>query len=199
MWEWLSQHYIELVGAITGLLFLRFEIKQNPLLWPLGLLTSLFYIYIFFESKFYADMSLQVYYVLISIYGWHYWLRGGEKNDQKITLPITRVSLKTGIVLSAVTIPVFVLISQILNRFSDLPLPYWDAFTTALSITATWMLARKILEHWLVWIVVNAISLALYFYKGLYPTTVLFFFYTVLSVNGFYAWRKSLLKTAMVK
>lgn len=194
MWEWLSQHYIELVGAATGLLFLRFEIKQNPLLWPLGLLTSLFYIYIFFESKFYADMGLQVYYVFISIYGWYFWLRGGGNADGKTGVPITRVNRFQMLTFGAITIPIFVLISQILIHFSDSPLPYWDALTTALSITATWMLARKILEHWMVWIVVNAISLGLYFYKGLYPTTVLFFFYTVLSFNGFVVWRRDFLK-----
>jgi nicotinamide mononucleotide transporter len=194
MWEWLSQHYIELVGAATGLLFLRFEIKQNPLLWPLGLLTSLFYIYIFFESKFYADMGLQVYYVFISIYGWYFWLRGSGNADGKTGVPITRVNRFQMLTFGAITIPIFVLISQILIHFSDSPLPYWDALTTALSITATWMLARKILEHWMVWIVVNAISLGLYFYKGLYPTTVLFFFYTVLSFNGYVVWRRDFLK-----
>jgi nicotinamide mononucleotide transporter len=194
MWEWLSQHYIELVGAATGLLFLRFEIKQNPLLWPLGLLTSLFYIYIFFESKFYADMGLQVYYVFISIYGWYYWLRGSGNADGKTGVPITRVDKFQMLTYGAITIPIFVLISQILIHFSDSPLPYWDALTTALSITATWMLARKIMEHWMVWIVVNAISLGLYFYKGLYPTTVLFIFYTVLSFNGFVVWRRDFLK-----
>jgi nicotinamide mononucleotide transporter len=194
MWEWLSQHYIELVGAATGLLFLRFEIKQNPLLWPLGLLTSLFYIYIFFDSKFYADMGLQVYYVFISIYGWYYWLRGSGNADGKTGVPITRVDKFQMLTYGAITIPIFVLISQILIHFSDSPLPYWDALTTALSITATWMLARKIMEHWMVWIVVNAISLGLYFYKGLYPTTVLFIFYTVLSFNGFVVWRRDFLK-----
>ncbi len=194
MWEWLSQHYIELVGAATGLLFLRFEIKQNPLLWPLGLLTSLFYIYIFFESKFYADMGLQVYYVFISIYGWYYWLRGAGKADGKTWVPITCANTYQLLIYGAITIPIFVLISQILIHFSDSPLPYWDALTTALSITATWMLARKILQHWMVWIVVNAISLVLYFSKGLYPTTVLFFFYTVLSFNGYVVWRRDFLK-----
>ena len=76
--NWLSDNWIEVCGAATGLVYLWFSIKQHFLTWPLGLATSLFYIYIFFVSKFYADMALQVYYVVISIYGWWAWLHGGQ-------------------------------------------------------------------------------------------------------------------------
>ena len=89
------------------------------------------------------------------------------------------------------TVPLFLFIALILERFTDSPLPYWDALTTALSITATWMLARKILEQWYLWILVNTISLVLYVYKGLYPTVVLFSFYAALSLVGYVQWRKS--------
>lgn len=189
MWEWILLNIIEIIGAALGLLFLYFEIKQNALLWPLGVLTSLFYIVIFFKAKFYADMGLQVYYVIISIYGWYYWLKGNEKNAQTL-VSVSRISAKLSIILVLVTIPIFLLIAYVLINFSDSPIPYWDAFTTALSITATWMLARKILEQWLVWILVNAVSLGLYLYKGLYPTVVLFAFYTILSFVGYWQWKR---------
>ena len=191
MGEWLLHHYVEITGALLGILFLYFEIKQNPLLWPLGLLTSAFYIVIFFQAKFYADMGLQVYYVLISIYGWYFWLKGGRRNNND-ELPVTRITAKRAFILTLITIPLFLLIAYILISYTDSPLPYWDAFTTALSITATWMLARKILEQWLVWILVNTVSLGLYIYKGLYPTVVLFTFYSLLSVVGYYQWERTL-------
>lgn len=88
----------------------------------------------------------------------------------------------------------FFIIEFILERFTDSPVPIGDAFTTALSITATWMLARKIIEHWWLWVVVDGVSLALYIYKGLYPTSVLFVFYTAMSVVGYYQWKKEMIE-----
>ncbi len=193
MLDWIIDNYIEITGAFLGLLFLYFEIKQKIWLWPTGILTSLFYIYIFFASKFYADMSLQVYYVVISIYGWWAWLHGNNGTERK-KLPISRLGQRLGIKLAVVTLLIYTGIAWVLVRFTDSPVPYWDAFTTALSITATWMLTRKIIEQWLVWIVVNTVSLGLYIYKDLYATSVLFFAYALLSIVGYLEWRCSLQK-----
>jgi nicotinamide mononucleotide transporter len=92
--------------------------------------------------------------------------------------------------LVAITIVIFALLVYVLINFTDSPVPMGDAFTTALSITATWMLARKILDMWWVWMVVNAVSLGLYIYKGLYPTSVLFFFYFTMSIVGYLQWNR---------
>lgn len=190
MTDWLQTHYIELLGAITGLIYLYLEIRQKIWLWPFGIVTSALYIYIFFVSKFYADMGLQVYYLAISIYGWWYWLHGGSSG--KIDgLPVTRIDLKTTLLLVPVTCAIFALIAFVLVRFTDSPVPYGDAFTTAISITATWMLARKILEMWWLWMIVNFVSLGLYIYKDLYPTSVLFFFYFSMSIVGYLQWKRS--------
>lgn len=191
MLNWLQNNYIEVLGAVTGLIYLYLEIRQNIWLWPLGIVTSALYIYIFFVSKFYADMGLQFYYLAISIYGWWHWLYGG-KAEAKDSLPVIRVDLKTVMILVPITIAIFGLIAFILVRYTDSPVPYGDAFTTALSITATWMLARKILDMWWLWMIVNAVSLVLYIYKGLYPTSVLFLFYFSMSILGYLQWRKSL-------
>jgi len=148
------------------------------------------YIYVFFVAKLYADMSLQFYYVIISIYGWIIWSKGSSKHKDE--LPVTHLSRKLFLVLFGVSMLIYVFISCVLVNFTDGSVPYWDAFTTALSIVATWMLARKILEQWLVWVVVNAVSLGLYLYKGLYPTSILFFFYTVLALYGYFQWKKDM-------
>jgi nicotinamide mononucleotide transporter len=186
--DWISNNIVEIIGTISGLIFLYLEIKQNKWLWPLGLLTSVMYIYVFFVAKLYADMSLQFYYVFISIYGWIIWSRGVEKKE----LPVSQLSRSLFLKLFAASMLIYAIISYILVNFTDGSVPYWDAFTTALSIVATWMLARKILEQWLVWVVVNAVSLGLYIYKGLYPTSVLFFFYTTLAIVGYIQWKKDL-------
>jgi len=191
MLNWLQNNYVEILGAVTGLIYLYLEIKQKVWLWPFGLATSALYIYIFFAAKFYADMGLQFYYLFISIYGWWHWLYGGKK-QQANSLPVTRINRKTTLVLIPVTTAIFFTIYFILKNYTDSPVPIGDAFTTALSITATWMLARKIIEMWWLWIVVNAVSLGLYIFKGLYPTSVLFFFYFSMSIVGYIEWRKSI-------
>ena len=187
---WFGTHYVEILGVVLSLLYLNFSIRQNILLWPLGIASALLYMWVFFQSKFYADMGLNAYYVVVSIYGWMLWSRGTK--DSGSDLPVRRLALKLGLILLAITAAAFVLIAFILTRYTDSPIPYWDAFTTAVSFTATWMLARKILENWILWIVVDAVSMGLYFYRGLYPTLFLFAVYTTMAVIGYLKWRQSM-------
>ncbi len=189
--NWLADHYIEVFGALTGIIYVILEIRQSIWLWPLGLITSALYVWVFFTNKFYADMGLQSYYVLISIYGWYWWLRGGEKYNTD-SLPVTRISLKLAGILVFVFILLFAGIWYILLNYTDSPVPLGDAFTTALSIVATWMLARKIIEHWILWVIADLVSMGLYIYKGLYPTVILFAVYTLMAVIGYREWRKTM-------
>jgi nicotinamide mononucleotide transporter len=198
--QWLFENYdtlIEIFGTIAGLLYLYFSIKQNIWLWPLGLLTSALYVYVFFIAKFYADMGLNAYYVVISIYGWYHWQYGGE-TGRKNTLKVSRLSkylIFRLLILTFIIYWVFVFALQKLPALLNIPvseLLYWDALTTAASVVATWMLARKIIEHWIVWIAVDSLSIGLYFYKGLYPTVILFFVYTIMAIKGYLEWKKDL-------
>lgn len=187
--EWLSINYIEVLGAILGFSYIIFSIKQNILTWVTGLVTSALYIYVFFVSKFYADMGLQVYYVLISIYGWYHWVKG---NKNKKVIPVTRTKAIEWIWLSSASVVLFLIIWFILVKYTDSPVPIGDSITTALSIVATWMLARKMLEHWLIWIFVDALSIGLYIYKSLWPTVILFLIYTMMAYFGFIKWKKEI-------
>ena len=192
--SWFIDHYIELLGTIFGLLYIFFSIKQNIWCWPIGLISSVIYVSVFFNAKFYADMGLQLYYVFISIYGWYYWIYGG-KSTSKNQLEVTTTGLKLGFLLFLVNLGLFLFISFVLVNFTDSEIPYWDAFTTAASIVATWMLAQKKIEHWILWIIVDTVSLGLYIYKELYATVILFAVYTVLAFFGYLEWKKSLQKT----
>ena len=192
MGSWLSAHYIEILGVVFSLLYLYFSIRQNILLWPMGIISALLYMVVFFRSKFYADMSLNAYYFFISIYGWIVWKQGRSEHGGK--MPIKRLSARLAMILVLITAVVFLLTGMILLRYTDSPIPFWDAFTTAVSFTATWMLARKILEHWILWIVVDSVSMGLYLYRGLYPTLVLFAIYTTMAVIGYIAWKKEYLQ-----
>lgn len=191
--KWLSGNYIELLGAILGIAYIFFSIRQNILTWPVGLLTSALYVWVFLVSKLYADMGLQTYYVVISIYGWYEWVRGNQ-TDKSELLKVSRLTLKLGQILLVVSLLIFILIWFILSNYTDSPVPMADALATSLSIVATWMLARKILEHWLVWIFVDAFSIGLFWYKSLFPTVILFVVYTFMAYIGFVEWKKELRK-----
>ena len=189
--DWLSIHYIELLGTIAGLAYIFLSIKQNIWLWPVGIINVTLYIYVFFVSKFYADMGLQFFYLFISVFGWYNWAHG-KREEKNAHLPVVKLDKKLAFILLFVSLIFFAIIAYILVNFTDSEIPYWDAFTTAFSITATWMLARKIIEHWIIWIIVDLVSAGLYIYKGLYPTTILFLVFTVLAFVGYIEWRKDL-------
>jgi len=216
--DWLSNNYIEVFGAIAGILYVFLEIRQNIWLWPVGIITSAVYIWVFFTGKLYADMSLQVYYLIISFLGWYWWVKGtghwaqgtghrvqdaenmtrdeeekGKGDDgEKEILRVTRLRLMTGIVLAFVFIILYAIMWLVLTRLTDSPVPARDSFITSLSIIATWMLARKIYEHWFLWIVVNSASVALFLARGLYPTVILYVVYGIMSFAGLVAWRKTI-------
>jgi nicotinamide mononucleotide transporter len=220
--NWISDNYIELFGAVSGIVYVFLEIRQRIWLWPVGIITSAVYILVFFSSKFYADMSLQVYYLGISLLGWYWWKKGagrasaslstkgdglkieGERGRERDSatqevgdnepegLVVTRLKLKTGVLLAILFIILYGLMWVVLTKFTDSPVPSWDAFITSLSVVATWMLARKIYEHWFLWIVVNFVSAVIFMVKGLYPTLVLYIVYGIMSFAGLVAWKKSI-------
>ena len=202
---WIAKNYIEISGAVTGIIYVFLEIRQTTWLWPVGIVTSAVYIWVFFHGKLYADMSLQVYYLVISFLGWYWWIKGtsgyqaaekessgSEGDDSGDLLHVTRLKLKTGIMLSIVFIALYFTLWYILSRMTDSPVPELDSFITSLSIVATWMLARKIYEHWYLWIIVDFVASLLFIYRGLYPTVVLYFVYGAMSFAGLIEWKKSI-------
>jgi len=197
LYDWLTNNFIEIFGAVTGIIYVFLEIRQTIWLWPVGIVTSAVYIWVFFTGKLYADMSLQGYYLVVSILGWYWWVRGsGRKGkvppDQESELRVSRLSLKPGIILAVVFFMLYAALFEVLRRFTDSPVPAFDSFITSLSIIATWMLARKIYEHWFLWIVVNASASVLFLTRGLYPTVILYIVYCAMSFAGLKEWRKSI-------
>ncbi len=142
-------------------------------------------------------MGLQFYYVFISIYGWFHWSR--SNGHEKDKLPISHLTKRVFFKLLLVSLFLYIAISFILVNYTDSPLPYWDTFTTALSIVATWMLTQKILEQWLVWVLVDVVSTGLYLYKELYPTSILFAVFTTLALYGYFQWKKDLAKSNAIE
>lgn len=176
---------IEIIGAVIGLLYLYLEYKASKWLWPVGVLMPIVYVWIFFHSKFYADMGINVYYFFASIYGWIRWTKAQAEDSG---LPISHTPRRYILPLSAIGTVLFVIMAFILVRYTDSPAPYGDSFTTALSILAMWMLAHKYVEQWWLWFFVNIISCGLYVWKELYPTSILFAVYTVIPIFGYFKW-----------
>lgn len=185
---------IEIIGAIIGLIYLYLEFKASKWLWPVGVVMPIVYVWIFFQSKFYADMGVNIYYFFASIYGWINWSR--YKNNTQEQLPISHVPKKYFTLLTIIGLLLFLFIAFILIRFTDSPVPLGDSFTTALSILGMWLLAQKYVEQWWFWFAVNIVSCGLYIWKGLYPTSILFGIYSVISIFGYYKWKKMMLNNS---
>lgn len=194
MLTFLHQHSIEIAGTVLSLIYLYLSIKQRVGLWVFGFLSALLYVVVFYQSQLYAIMSLQFYYMGVSIYGWISWRAGKEETGEE--MPVKRISLKYSLVLLIIGIGLFFGYYYTLSEHTDAYAPVIDSFTTAFSIIATWMLARKFIEHWLIWMVIDSISAGLYIHRGLYFTALLFVAYAVMAVVGWVQWRKSILEKA---
>jgi nicotinamide mononucleotide transporter len=192
VYEWVTANLTETTGTILGLIYIGLSIKQKILTWPVGLLSSVFYIVIFFNSKLYAAMGLQVYYALISIYGWYYWKKGQKEESNSNEIFVKRTQASLWIKILTVEVVLFIVLYFLLMNLTDSDVPVWDALTTSTSIIATWMLARKLLENWLIWIFTDFVCVFLYLQKGLLPTTFLFTVYTIMAFAGYFEWRKNL-------
>lgn len=188
---------IEIIGAAIGLTYLFLEYKANVWLWPVGILMSLFYVVIFFHGKFYADAAIYLYYIGANTYGLLAWTRSRRNPLPTDDAPTEELLIKhtpKKIIPTLITISVILwaILYFVLKQYTDSPVPAGDAFTTALSIVAMWMLSKKYLEQWMLWIVVNIVSTILYFWKGLYPTGILFIVYVIVAILGYFRWKKEM-------
>ena len=171
--------YIEIFGALTGVIYVILEILRRRSMWIVGILTSLIYIYVFGHIRFYAMMGLNIYYVGISIYGLWRW---------KAAPDICRIGKRTAsCCLLAITL-IFIFLYFLLGYFTDAHIPWADALITSMSIVATWMLSRSYLEQWWIWMAANMLAVAVYGWQGLYPTALLYIAYTVAAVVGYRRW-----------
>ncbi|MCL1937583.1 MAG: nicotinamide riboside transporter PnuC [Candidatus Azobacteroides sp.] len=189
MMHWIYTHWTEIIGASLSLLYLILEVKQNWIMWIVGIISSVFYVFIFFEAKLYAETGLNLYYAVLSVYGLYSWKLASTKDDtnrafQHLSIPLT-------VILTIITFVVFVCMIFILVRYTDSTVPIPDALVTALGIVAIWMTAKKIVECWYLWIFANIFATGLYISQNLYPTAILYVVYSVLSFIGLIEWRKS--------
>ncbi len=179
---------LESIAVLTGVLCVWFNVRQNIWTWPTAIISSILFGIVFFEARLYTTMLLQGLFIGISIYGWRSWLTGGPEGG---TLFVTRLHKRMGFVLLLLTMAGATGFALALHYITASEYPIFEGLTTMLSVIASWMAARKILESWLVWIVTDAIYVGLYLATDLYLTLLLYLLYLGLATTGFIAWRDS--------
>ncbi len=184
----------EIIAVVFGLLSVWFAKREKILVYPTGIISVLIYVYIFYGAKLYANMGINFFYFIMSVYGWIMWTR---KDEQNKVLQITTCSGKENIFNILAIVVFFILLSYILINFTDSDVPYWDSFTTSVFIVAMYLMARKKLENWITWAIGNTISIPLYFYKDLIFTSFQFIVFLVLAILGYIAWKRKFTLSAL--
>lgn len=182
---------LQIVGVALGLLYLWLEYRADIRLWIVGLIMPLVHGTLYFHAGLYADASMQVYYIAAGLYGWIVWRNAPRrKRAPAARIGHTPRSVVPG--LAAVSVAVWGAIYFVLSRFTDSSVPLWDSLTTALCIAAYWMLSRKYVEQWLVWLAVDLLTVGLYLYKDIPLTAGLYALYSVLAVAGYLRWLRQM-------
>ncbi len=183
---WQHQSLLEVIGVITGLLCVYLAAKNIIWNWPLAIISVAIYIFIFYNSHLFADMGLQVYFLITNIYGWYFWSKK-PSSDEKT--PVMRIK-KNELVLSGLAIVVFTFFLGSVLKYTTASYPFIDSFCTACSLIAQIFLARKVLENWLIWIFVDIIYVGVYLFKGLHLTAIMYAIYVGIALLGYIDWKR---------
>jgi nicotinamide mononucleotide transporter len=175
----------ELAAVLLSIAYILLALKEKRSCWYAAGISTAIYTVLFWDVSLLMDSALNAYYLLMAVYGWYQW--GHGDNNQE--LAIQRLSVSKHLQMIGGVIVISLLSGYFLERYSSAAWPYLDSFTTWASVVTTWMLARKVLENWLYWVVIDAISIYLYIDRGLYLTAVLFAIYTLMAVAAYISWR----------
>ncbi len=185
-----NMQVLEFLGFVFGVLCVLFLIKQHVLTWPFGIAYVLISFVVFIQAKLYADFVLHIFFLVMNIYGWYFWIYGKKGEEKEV--PVTRITIQTWtslLLISGIGVGVW---GYVLDNFTDASLAYWDSTTSVLSFGAMWLTARKKIESWMLWLVVDILATGVYYYKDLYFYCLLYLFYIGMAIAGYLAWRKSM-------
>lgn len=180
--------WLEIVAFVLAVAMVVFNIRVNPVAWPLAIASSLLYFVLFADSRLYGEASLQIGFALIGLWGWWQWLRGRLPDGS--ALRVRRLSPRGRLAVLGAALALWPLLGALLAGATDSDVPYWDAFPTAGSVAGQWLLARKYVENWPAWIVVNVVSIGLFAFKGLWLTVLLYALFTAMALAGWRAWQR---------
>jgi nicotinamide mononucleotide transporter len=177
----------EVAGALIGLAYLLLAVRRNLWCWLCAFTSTAIYLVLFARAALYMQSALQVFYLAMAVYGYVEWRRGRSAAGDVL---IRSWRLNEHIAATALVACATIVNGWLLERSTDAAAPYLDSFVTWGSVVTTWMVARRVIENWLYWIVVDGLAAYLYFTQELYPTTLLFVIYVGIVVHGYFAWRR---------
>lgn len=177
----------EWVGVISGFVCIYLATKENVLSWPISIISVVAYAWVFLGAKMYGDMALQVYFLSTAFYGWYYWL----KKQDSDTKPITSLPARSWLLIIGAIFVLSIALGFFLDKCTDTNVPYEDGFCTAMSFVAQLMLTRKILQSWVLWIIVDLCYIPLYIYKNLNLSAVFYAFLVAIAIKGYLDWRRT--------
>ena len=184
----LQNSLLELAAVIFAVAYLVLAVRENSLCWYAAGISTLIFLFIFWDVKLYMESGLQIYYLVMAFYGWYEW-RGA--NRETASLRVSKWRAKQHVIALALIATLTFISGSLLNSGTDANLPYLDSFTTWASVVTTFMVARKILENWFYWLVIDSVSIYLYLDRELYFTSLLFAIYIVIIFFGWFAWNRS--------
>ncbi len=187
-WLGLTTTPLELVSFALAVLTVWLNIRQNHWAWLFSILSSLLYAAVFADARLYGDAGLQFVFVAVSVWGWSQWLRGGEDHRP---LQVSRLAARGWTAMAVSWLAGWLLLSWFLQRYTDTDVPHMDGFLTAGSLVGQFLLSRKKLENWLVWIAVDVLYVGLYLYKHLTLTAMLYALFVFMAVAGWRSWRRA--------
>lgn len=181
--------YIELGAVLTSIAYAWLASRNNIWCWLFGIISPVLTMYaLYFYFQLYAEVYLQVYYIGMAIYGFYTWKYGSQNHKEKA---ISTWSSKTHVIIIAVGFLLAFLMGTLLKNYTEAASTYIDSFTTVFAVIATFMTAQRLLENWIYWIIIDTVSIYLYFDRGGYLFALLFIVYTVIAIYGFINWRKN--------
>jgi nicotinamide mononucleotide transporter len=185
--QWQLMHTLELLGTLLALAYVVLALRQSLWCWPAALLSTMLFTHIMWDSALLSDALLQLYYAAMAIYGWRRWQQ--LKQQHQGLNQVSEWPWHRHLQLIAITGLVGVLLGYVMDNFTHADFAYLDAQTTAFSVMATWLVARKLVSNWLYWVVIDAVSIYVYAQKHLYFLTLLFMLYTIIALVGYFIWR----------
>lgn len=190
--SWLVNHgssCLELVAVVFGIVSVFLSVRENIWSWPTALVNVSLFFALFYTSGLYSDMGLQVVYFSLSIYGWYEWLYGGAG---RTALRVSKTPPRVWTILAFVGVVVWAALGKLTSGLPGVSLPYVDAATTTTSLIAQWMMTRKLLENWTLWVIVDVAYIGMFLFKGLYLTALNYAVYLILAVMGYRTWKRSI-------
>ena len=185
--DFLEAHWLDIVTTVLGLAYILLEYRASVWMWLVGFLMQALGIVLYYQKGLYADCGMEFYYLAMTIYGYWRWIHGGTAKQE---LPIRHFPRRLVLPWMLLIGAVWAIIYWLLVTFTNSNVPLADSFTTALSIVGIWALAHKYLEQWFIWIAVDVVTSALYFYKDIPFKASLYALYVIIAIAGFIKWRK---------